>query len=113
MKYILLTGLILSIGCFRPYWGHHFVVENQLNQHIDSLKITIGDEENWLLFGGDSSSSANLKVPKRGYPHPVRIEIYSGNDILHLEADSFNCYNCDGSHRYILKKPKAEYQFIN
>jgi hypothetical protein len=94
--------------------GHYFEFTNELNYPVDSLSVSIGKEINWVYNQSESSTfGANLKVPKKGYPHAVNITVYSGDNISALRADSFSCYNCDGSHEYILRKQGAEYRFHN
>lgn len=93
-------------------YGNFFEFENQLNMSIDSLKVTVGDKTNTLNPFKDSTLMANLIVPESGYPHQVKIWVYSNSNIYPLKADSFNCYNCDGSHLYILKEGRAEYKFL-
>lgn len=96
-------------------WGHHFTFKNELGTLIDSLQITIGDQVNWVYPNADDISilEDNLIVPQKDYPHAVKILLFQKRISLSLEADSFNCYNCDGSHAYILRKTGAEYQFLN
>jgi hypothetical protein len=96
-------------------WGHHFSFENDLGIPIDSLKIIVGNEETMIVAGTDSAKSleGNIYVPKSGYPHKVEILIYTDKKVGNLKADSFNCYNCDGDHMYILKSTGAEYKFLN
>ena len=111
---LTLASLILS-GCVTFEWGHHFSFENQTGLNIDSLKITVGDKENWIYANPDWNNAMedNLIVPEDGYPHEVKIEIYYEGNFKEILADSFNCYNCDGNHGYILKQDYAEYEFYN
>ncbi len=96
-------------------WGHHFSFENKLEIEIDSLEISVGKVKTIIEAGSDSLQTlvGNIDVPQKGYPHQVMLKIFSDESIIILKADSFNCYNCDGSHEYILKEPKAEYRFLN
>lgn len=79
---------------------------------IDSLAITIGNETT-IVYNSDYGMSENLAVPKKGYPHKVKIKIYAKDKTVYLVADSFNCCNCDGSHEYVLTKDSAFYKFRN
>lgn len=96
-------------------WGHHFEFKNELGYDIDSINIFIGDKGNWIYNDPYKNGllEGNLVVPKNGYPQKVRITIYSKDKIIILNADSFNCHNCDGNHEYILKESGAEYRFEN
>jgi len=96
-------------------WGHHFSFENEMGIKIDSLTISVGDVKTNVLADTDSlrTLEANINVPKDGYPHNVTLIIFSEGKSLLLEADPFNCYNCDGSHQYKLTKSGAEYKFLN
>jgi hypothetical protein len=120
---LILFNLLLLNSCgFK--WSSYFEFTNELNIPIDSIRIVIGDKENWVTYKDSSwvtkSDSSlvlvfgkNLSVPDKGYPHRVDIDVYSGVDVISLEADSFDCYNCDGSHEYILQDKKATYKFHN
>lgn len=112
---IIFLFSILWMSCFQMDWGHHFTFKNELGTLIDSLQITIGDQVNWVYPNADDISilEDNLIVPQKDYPHAVKILLFQKRISLSLEADSFNCYNCDGSHAYILRKTGAEYQFLN
>ena len=111
---VLLTLFVIFLKLTHVEWGHSFDFNNQLGYEIDSLKITIGDKENWLYPSLDSAKSieGNLDVPAKNYPHKVEILVYENGNKHLIEADSFNCYNCDGYHEYILKKSGAKYKFI-
>jgi hypothetical protein len=126
MKKILLTLFIIVFvgGLFFIYilssikinYGHHFAFENELTSlEIDSLQIDIGNVKTIIEATGDSLRilESNINVPKSGYPHDVTITIFSNKGVRILRAESFDCYNCDGSHMYILKEPVAEYKFMN
>lgn len=96
-------------------YGHHFAFENELTSvEIDSLQIEVGNVKT-VIEASDSLRilEGNIDVPESGYPHEVIITIFSTEGIRTMRADSFNCYNCDGSHMYILKEPVAEYRFLN
>ena len=110
--YVLLK---LLSGTTELEWGHHFSFENELEIPIDSLKIKVGGEQTLIEADTDSLKTleGNITVPNKGYPHHVTIIIYSDKKVMNLAADSFNCYNCDGSHQYILRKSGAEYKFLN
>lgn len=97
----------------KPTWGHHFTFENELGINIDSLEISIGDVKTTVYPHDDNSLARNLDVPRKGYPHQVVIEIYNGATQTNMNAEPFNCYNCDGTHAYILKTKGAEYKFHN
>ena len=99
----------------RMDWGHHFSFENELGFEIDSLEISVGGLITVIYAASDSLSylEGNIVVPREGYPHEVFINIYSKEKSMLLKADSFNCYNCDGNHEYILKPSGAEYNFYN
>ena len=99
----------------RMEWGHHFSFENELGFEIDSLEISLGEVKTLIHAASDSSSylEGNIDVPREGYPHEVFFKLYSKGTSMILKADSFNCYNCDGSHEYILKPSGAEYNFLN
>ena len=96
-------------------WGHHFIFENELKMSVDSLEISIGVNKTIIRATKDSkiTSEGNISVPDIGYPHNVTFKIYTNEKSFLLKADSFNCYNCDGSHMYKLKKTGAEYYFLN
>jgi len=96
-------------------WGHHFSFENELGIEIDSLEISVGGITTMIHAGSDSlrSLESNIDVPESGYPHSVILKIYSGAESMKLEADSFNCFNCDGNHEYILTNSGARYRFLN
>ena len=88
-------------------WGHHFTFENELNVDIDSLEVIIGNKKTTIESGNSKTLEGNLNVPKSGYPHEVKILIYHDEKTTTLKADSFDCYNCDGSHLYTLKKNRC------
>ena len=95
-------------------WGHHFTFENQLNIPIDSLEISVGGLKTMIYSDSNIDDvEGNIHVPKRGYPHEVLITIYSDSKKTKIIADSFNCYNCDGSHIYTLNNSRAKYKFEN
>jgi len=115
ISFILILFLYLRfISISHIEWGHHFSIENNLGIEIDSLTLTIGDEINWLYPSEDSLHiiEGNIDVPTKNYPHRVEIHVYENGNIIHLEADSFNCYNCDGYHEYTLNKAGAVYRFL-
>ncbi|WP_222931360.1 hypothetical protein, partial [Xanthovirga aplysinae] len=99
----------------RMEWGHHFSFEKELGIIIDSLEITVGDVKTIILAGLDSlrALEGNIDVPKKGYPHQVTLIIYSNEKQMIFEADSFDCFNCEGNHKYKLKESGAEYKFLN
>ena len=94
-------------------YGHHFNFDNELGINIDSLEISVGNRKAVIHASSNclETLEGEINVPKKGYPHKVTFKIYSHENSLVLEADSFNCYNCDGYHEYILKHSGAEYQF--
>lgn len=96
-------------------WPHHFSFENGLGIDIDSLEIEVGNVKTMIRAGSDNSKflHGNINVPEHGYPHLVTINIFSNQEILTMKANSFNCYNCDGTHQYSLKDSIAEYKFFN
>ena len=93
-------------------YGHHFSFTNNSGYQIDSLSITVG-EATTMALNSEYGMSENLVVPKEGYPHEVQIKVYSNEQTIDLVADSFDCYNCDGSHEYLLTKDSAQYAFHN
>jgi hypothetical protein len=114
---ILIIGAIGVLAYFmiisnvQINWGHHFIFTNSLDKQIDSLTITVGDSSTTLI--STPNLEGNIAVPEGGYPHKVSIKIYHTDGVEVLGADSFNCYNCDGSHEYILTPSGAEYRFLN
>ena len=96
-------------------WGHHFHFENELGIEIDSLEISIGSTNTMILPSTDSIKSffGNIDVPKNGYPHEALIKVFYNDNTMTIKADSFNCYNCDGSHGYIMRSTGAEYKFYH
>lgn len=123
-KLILVLLLIIALGygmlkflsnSTYMSWGHHFKFENELKIEIDSLEISVGGRKTTIQADSDSLRilEGNINVPKDGYPHKVTFKIYSNDELMILDADSFNCNNCDGNHQYKLKKTKAEYKFLN
>ncbi len=123
-RVLIALVLIISVGCgivlflsnsIRMEWGLHVSFENELGVKIDSLEIMVGDVKTIINAGTDSfrTLEGNITVTKKGYPHKVTIKIYSDEKLMTLNADSFNCYNCDGSHVYKLKDSGAEYKFLN
>lgn len=125
MKQILLSILLLIVlvGVILIYlndamsfeWGHYFDFKNELGIEIDSLEISVGEVKTMVRSGGDRSKDlgGNIDVPDDDYPHLVTIKIFNNQEVLTLKADSFNCYNCDGTHQYILNNSRAEYHFFN
>lgn len=116
LTFIAVGGLLkLFYNTNRIEWGHHFSFENNLGFEIDSLEITIGDVSTVIQANSDSlrTLEGNIEVPKNSYPHKVTIKIFTSDTLMILNADSFDCYNCDGSHRYKLKNSGAEYDFLN
>lgn len=122
-KTLLALILIIALGfgiiqmilnSIKMEWGHYFIFKNELGIEIDSLEISIGDKKTMIYAGNDSLSSleSKINVPKYGYPHEVILKIFNKDKLFVLEADSFNCYNCDGYHQYILKPSRAEYKFL-
>ena len=120
--FVFLFILVLGYGILNilgnataVYWGHHFSFENELSITIDSLEITVGDKKTMIQAAADSLNwlEGNIDVPTKGYPHKVRIKIFSEEGIKTIKADSFNCYNCDGYHQYTLKEDGAVYKFLN
>lgn len=119
---VVIAGCVFIIAALawmniQEYYGNYFSFENELGVSIDSMKVTIGEVEN-VVYGFDYGDgieefSGNLEVPDSGYPHKVSMIIYSPEGEIVLDADSFNCYNCDGSHEYILKESGAEYRFLH
>ena len=112
MKLTLYFLLFLCASCIKIEFGHHFSFTNKSGYDIDSLAITVGSETT-MVKNSDYGMSENLAVPEKGYPHKVKIQIYTAGKKNDLIADSFNCYNCDGSHQYILTKDSAHYVFHN
>lgn len=109
-----LLFLVSFIACIGFNWGHHFNFTNQLDQHVDSLKISVGEYTNTITSHDTTNSFyGNLDLPKKGKRSPVTILLYIGDSTILLEADSFGAFNADGTHEYILKRPKAEYIFHN
>lgn len=96
-------------------WGNYFTFQNDLDIIVDSLEISVGHVKTMIISDLDSDSlislGGNLNVPEKGYPHKVAFKIYSGPHLLKLEADSFDCHNCDGDHEYRLTKSGAKYSF--
>jgi len=84
---------------------------NELHKPIDSLAISVGNRTTVLY--GPEPIEGNIAVPTRDYPHPVTITVFSTGLKDVILGDSFNCYNCDGSHEYILKSEGAVYRFRN
>jgi len=110
---IIVGFAIIHLVATPMEWGHSFNFENELGIEIDSLEINIGDKKTIIQASPDGYLGGNLNVPEEGYPHKVTFKIYSNEKTLFLEADSFNCYNCDGYHEYKLKNTGAEYRFLN
>ena len=96
-------------------WGHHFNFDNRLGIEIDSLEIAVGDVKTVIHadFGSIGTLEGNIDVPKNAYPHKVILKLFTAKKTMILNADSFNCYNCDGYHQYTLKETGAEYKFLN
>ena len=94
-------------------YGHHFAFTNNLGITIDSLEFIVGDSTTWVYPNPDFSDEleANVSVPVKGYPHLVTIRVYEDGVIRNLTADVFDCFNCDGSHEYILEGDSAKYKF--
>lgn len=113
-RFFFLLFIITMYACTDWQWGHYFEFTNQLDQPFDSLKICIGEHEN-IISTHDSAYSfyGNLDLPKKGKRSPVTILLYVGKSTILLDADSFGAFNADGTHEYILKRPKAEYVFHN
>ena len=117
----LTIGIIgLLTNCYPRFdWGHHFSFTNNTGEFIDSIDIQVGDSINRIIADCnvqhiDSCSLAdNISVPKEGYPHEVRLKLYCGKQQFEIKADSFDCYNCDGSHEYIISMDEATYKFHN
>lgn len=123
-KILIALLLIIGVGygvlkflsnAIHVEWGHHFAFENELGIDIDSLEISVGGLKTTIQARLDSlrTLEGNIDVPTEGYPHEVTFKVYSGDKSMTLKADSFNCYNCDGNHQYILKESRAEYKFLN
>ncbi|HYC87301.1 MAG TPA: hypothetical protein VEB86_18845 [Chryseosolibacter sp.] len=113
---VLLFPVVKFSGCdYRMKWGHGFTFENELGIQIDSLEIIIGDKKTMIYASSDSlrTMAGNIEVPENGYPHKVTMKIFSNGNLQILKADSFDCYNCDGSHEYVLRNTGAEYKFYN
>ncbi|MBT8326239.1 MAG: hypothetical protein KJP21_00865, partial [Bacteroidia bacterium] len=100
-KFFICVGFTFFISCNSYDWGHHFTFTNNTGYEVDSLKISIGNEENVLHSDTENEILGNLSVPNSGYPHPVSIILFSNGKKIKIHADSFNCYQCDGSHEYI------------
>lgn len=111
--FVLLLGFLALKSLTNIEYGHHFSFENNLDQQIDSLSITIGNKTNWLYPDMDKKFEGNLDVPKKGYPHKVKIIIFSNGSSKEIPTEKFNCYNCDGSHLYNLEISGAKYKFLN
>lgn len=96
-------------------WGNHFTFKNELQINVDSLEVSVGNFKTIIRAGIDNSIifEGNINMPKKNYPHKVTFKIYNNDKLIFLNADSFDCYNCDGSHLYKLKETGAEYNFIN
>ncbi len=123
-KILILLGLIICIGFATYYWlpksisvdwGHHFTFQNELGITIDSLNILVGNESTNVtsILDNHKDLEGNINVPNKEYPHEVVLTLFSGLEIIMLDADSFDCYNCDGSHLYILQDSRAQYKFLN
>lgn len=117
-KLLIPIALFLVGGCINFYWGHHFTFTNQMGMPMDSLEITVGDKTTLITSKGIDRDSleyleGNIGVPKRGYPHKVKLLIFSNSDTITLHPESFDCYNCDGTHQYILTKDSVKYKFWN
>lgn len=112
--FVCILFLVTIPACIGFNWGHHFNFTNQLDQPFDSLKISIGEYDN-IISTHDSTYSfyGKLDLPMKGKRSPVTILLYSGDSTILLQADSFGAFNADGTHEYILKRPKAEYIFHN
>lgn len=97
-------------------WGHHFCFENKLGIDVDSLEMRVGNVKTMIKSSSNDSLQTlegNIDVPENGYPHKTSIQIFSNGKTKIMKSDSFDCYNCDGNHTYILREPKAEYYFLN
>jgi hypothetical protein len=114
--FLTIVIIVMSTSsCIKIEYGHHFAFTNELNRNIDSIQISIGDSTT-ILNDPDTVTfdfEANIVVPKTGYPHHVAIVIYSNDSIFEIPSDSFNCYNCDGGHEYILRSDGNKYVFHN
>ncbi len=66
-----------------------------------------------MVYNSEYGMSENLAVPEIGYPHQVKIKLFAKERTVDLLSDSFDYYNCDGTHEYILRKYSAEYLFHN
>jgi len=107
------AGYFYLSKAMKPNWGHHFTFENKLGINIDSLEISVGNIKTVVYPTDTNELESNLKVPVSGYPHKVDFKVYKSDGSLFLKADAFDCYNCDGTHGYILKPEGAEYKFYN
>jgi len=105
--------LVTTSSCIKIEYGHHFAFTNDLGIDIDSLQVSIDDSTTMLNdpYLVTFDFEANIAVPKSGYPHHVKIIVYSNDSMFEIPADSFNCYNCDGSHEYILQNDSSKYVF--
>ena len=106
-------GLLHFLSKASVNWGHHFSFENMLGIEIDSLEITVGTMATMLHASAEGTIEGNIQVPEKGYPHAVTIKIFNRGEPYVQTADPFDCFNCDGDHRYILRESGAEYQFLN
>ena len=111
LAYTLFCSSLL-LGCGPYEWGHHFSFTNLIGLEIDSLSVVIG-EDTTMVYNSEYGMSENLAVPEIGYPHQVKIKLFAKERTVDLLADSFDYYNCDGTHEYILRKYSAEYLFHN
>ncbi|MBN1971402.1 MAG: hypothetical protein JW870_18710 [Candidatus Delongbacteria bacterium] len=112
MSFIVVIGLIFNKAT-KFDWGHHFDFTNNLGIRIDSLHIFVGDEDTWIYSSNDSLNTlnGNINVPTDNYPHKVEIHVFRDGELIKLPADSFDCYNCDGNHEYILYIDSVLYRF--
>ncbi len=115
--FVFLGFWIFSKIQFNPQpfeWGHSFTFRNELGFEFDSLEIVLGEIKSTIPNPKNFQDlECNFDLKKGSYPLNVILKVYVDGQFQTLKADSFNCYNCDGSHLYILKFPQAKYSFLH
>jgi hypothetical protein len=116
---LIVVSIIISILAFMVFqggknlsdeagdWGHHVELINELDLDIDSVRVRVGDEVTFL----GPELQGNISVPESGYPHAVEFVVFSPGQLIALPADSFDCFQCDGSHYYTLTWGGGRYEF--
>lgn len=117
MKFYLFIFCLAFYSCFQINWGNHFTFEIDLSNKVDSLGFKYCNElQIFKSYYDDSLNVNNITFEGNIDPYheikpcDISFLIYSESETIQIDGGVFSCFNCDGSHYYLINKDTVIYK---